>query len=94
MTDQDARPPGHRIRVERLNRFRTQIGHQEFAARADLDRVDGRTDLRFGNTGRSWRFVTGAAPQGDPAGLGAAGLDDHERPSPRLARVAGEFVGV
>jgi hypothetical protein len=66
MTDEDARTPGHRIRLARLYRCRTQIGQQEFAARAELDRVDGRTDLRFGNSGRSRRLVTGAAPHDAP----------------------------
>ncbi len=53
MAQIDARTSGRRARLERLNRWRNAIAHQDFVA-ADLDLGGGRTDLRLGDV-TDWR---------------------------------------
>jgi hypothetical protein len=54
MAQLDARTPGRRARLERLNRWRNAIAHQDFRSEGDLDLGGGRTDLRFGDV-EDWR---------------------------------------
>lgn len=53
MAQLDARTPGRRARLERLNRWRNAIAHQDFAA-ADLDLGGKRTELRLSDVA-DWR---------------------------------------
>lgn len=54
MAQTDARTAGRRLRLERLNRWRNAIAHQDFGGKADLDLGGGRSELRFGDV-EDWR---------------------------------------
>ena len=62
MTQLDARTPGRRVRLERLNRWRNAIAHQDFAAKRELDLGGGRTDLRLGDV-TDWRDREGGTAE-------------------------------
>lgn len=54
MADLDKRTPGRKSKLERLNRWRNAIAHQDFGDTVGLDLDGGRTDLRIADVA-GWR---------------------------------------
>lgn len=77
----DARTAGQKLRLEKLNRWRNAIAHQNFAPAADLDLGGGRVDQ--------------ARRPGRPVRLrGALRLSPRRGRTPGPRRAAAPFIGL